>query len=200
MRIGEVAAQGGNVQTIRFYERRGLLKKPRRLASGYRDYPAEVVKLIHFIKRTQKQRFTLPREYGWRARVSRNLATTVSNTADHSDELRVSITRELLYPIKPIISGLKIVNVLIYGDADVLRDAVDKEETKKELLGTRVIEGVATEGTRITRKIPGGTIYNVSSKETITERWYSQELQLDALIKSHSLELTRQLTKINRSI
>ena len=40
MRIGEVAAQANvNVQTIRFYERRGLLEKPRRTASGYRDYP-----------------------------------------------------------------------------------------------------------------------------------------------------------------
>lgn len=60
MRIGEIAAQAGvNVQTIRFYERRGLLKKPCRLSSGYRDYPAEVVKLVRFIKRTQKQGFTL---------------------------------------------------------------------------------------------------------------------------------------------
>ena len=60
MRIGEIAAQAGvNVQTIRFYERRGLLKKPRRLLSGYRDYPEEVVKLVRFIKRTQKQGFTL---------------------------------------------------------------------------------------------------------------------------------------------
>jgi MerR family transcriptional regulator, mercuric resistance operon regulatory protein len=60
MRIGEVAAQAGvNVQTIRFYERRGLLREPRRLPSGYRDYPVEVVKLIRFIKRTQKQGFSL---------------------------------------------------------------------------------------------------------------------------------------------
>lgn len=60
MRIGEVAAEAGvNVQTIRFYERRGLLKEPRRLSSGYRDYPAEVVKVVHFIKWIQKQGFTL---------------------------------------------------------------------------------------------------------------------------------------------
>jgi MerR family transcriptional regulator, mercuric resistance operon regulatory protein len=60
MRIGEVAAEAGvNVQTIRFYERRGLLKKPRRLQSGYREYPAGVVNVVRFIKRTQKQGFTL---------------------------------------------------------------------------------------------------------------------------------------------
>ena len=64
MRIGEVAAQAGvNVQTIRFYERRGLLKKPHRLRSGYRDYPAEAVEVVRFIKRTQEKGFTL-REIG----------------------------------------------------------------------------------------------------------------------------------------
>jgi MerR family transcriptional regulator, mercuric resistance operon regulatory protein len=60
MLISEIAAQAGvNAQTIRFYERRGLLKKPRRLPSGYRDYPPEVVNLVRFIKRTQKRGFTL---------------------------------------------------------------------------------------------------------------------------------------------
>lgn len=60
MRISEVAAQAGvNVQTIRFYERRGLLKQPRRLPSGYRDYPAAVVQVVRFIKQTQEHGFTL---------------------------------------------------------------------------------------------------------------------------------------------
>ena len=39
MRIGELATEAGvNLQTIRFYERRGLLKEPPRLISGYRSY------------------------------------------------------------------------------------------------------------------------------------------------------------------
>ena len=39
MKIGELAAQGGcDVQTVRFYERSGLLEKPEREASGYRRY------------------------------------------------------------------------------------------------------------------------------------------------------------------
>jgi DNA-binding transcriptional MerR regulator len=60
MRIGEVAAQAGvNVQTIRFYERRGLLRQPQRLASGYRDYPAETVQIVRFIKHFQEHGFTL---------------------------------------------------------------------------------------------------------------------------------------------
>jgi MerR family transcriptional regulator, mercuric resistance operon regulatory protein len=60
MRIGELAARAGvNVQTIRFYERRGLLKPPKRSAASYRDYPADTLKIIQFIKRNQKSGFTL---------------------------------------------------------------------------------------------------------------------------------------------
>ncbi|MBI1764330.1 MAG: MerR family transcriptional regulator [Acidobacteria bacterium] len=60
MRIGAVAAQAGvNAQTIRFYERRGLLRKPQRLASGYRDYPAETIRIVRLIKQLQELGFTL---------------------------------------------------------------------------------------------------------------------------------------------
>lgn len=60
LRTGEVAAQAGvNVQTLRYYERRGLLQEPERRASGYREYPAETVQLIRFIKRAQEIGFTL---------------------------------------------------------------------------------------------------------------------------------------------
>jgi len=52
MRIGAVAAEAGvNIQTLRYYERRGLLEAPERTASGYREYPSETVRLIRFIKR-----------------------------------------------------------------------------------------------------------------------------------------------------
>src|SRR5262249_9049879 len=60
MRIGEVAAKAGvNVQTIRFYERQGLLNQPRRRPSGYRDYPPATARIITFIKRNQKLGFSL---------------------------------------------------------------------------------------------------------------------------------------------
>lgn len=60
MRIGEVAAQAGvHVQTIRFYERRGLLRQPQRLRSGYRDYPPEAVQVVRLIKQFQEHGFTL---------------------------------------------------------------------------------------------------------------------------------------------
>ncbi len=58
--IGEVADEGGvNVQTIRYYERRGLLPEPTRSASGYRTYSAEAVRRLRFIRRAQLLGFSL---------------------------------------------------------------------------------------------------------------------------------------------
>lgn len=60
MRIGEVAAYCGvNIQTVRLYERIGLLKEPRRRPSGYRDYSTDAVEVIRFIKHTKELGFTL---------------------------------------------------------------------------------------------------------------------------------------------
>jgi Hg(II)-responsive transcriptional regulator len=60
MRTGELAAHAGvNIQTVRFYERRGILPKPERTGSGYRVYSPEAVRLIRFIKRAQDLGFTL---------------------------------------------------------------------------------------------------------------------------------------------
>ena len=60
MKIGEAAkAACVNVQTFRFYERRGLLKKPLRLASGYRVYSADDVRLVRYIKDWQEHGYTL---------------------------------------------------------------------------------------------------------------------------------------------
>ncbi len=57
---GELAKQAGvNVETLRFYERKGLLPKPPQRASGYREYPTESVGLIRFIKRAQELGFSL---------------------------------------------------------------------------------------------------------------------------------------------
>lgn len=60
LKTGQVAVLAGvNVQTLRYYERRGLLKEPERRPSGYREYPPEAVQLIRFIKRAQELGFTL---------------------------------------------------------------------------------------------------------------------------------------------
>ena len=60
MRIGKVAKQVGmTVETIRFYEKQSLVKPPRRNESGYRDYPADIVPHLSFIKRAKELGFSL---------------------------------------------------------------------------------------------------------------------------------------------
>src|SRR5215475_11938434 len=60
MRVGEVAARAGvNVETLRYYERRGLLPEPERGPSGHRRYDDETVRLLRAIKEAQAVGFTL---------------------------------------------------------------------------------------------------------------------------------------------
>ena len=60
MRIGAVASAANvNEQTLRYYEREGLLPPPKRSANGYRDYPDDTVPLVRFIKRAQELGFSL---------------------------------------------------------------------------------------------------------------------------------------------
>ncbi len=58
--IGQVARRAGvGIETVRFYEREGLLEEPPRRASGYRQYSEQVVKRLHFIKRAKQLGFSL---------------------------------------------------------------------------------------------------------------------------------------------
>lgn len=58
--ISKVAREAGvNVQTLRYYERRGILEEPARTPAGYRQYDPETVTRIRFIKRAQDLGFTL---------------------------------------------------------------------------------------------------------------------------------------------
>lgn len=60
MTIGKLAqVAGSSVETIRYYQRRGLLDEPAKLGGGHRRYSAEVAKRLRFIKRAQALGFTL---------------------------------------------------------------------------------------------------------------------------------------------
>jgi DNA-binding transcriptional MerR regulator len=60
MRIGELALQAGvNPQTLRYYERRGLLEAARGATSGFREYLPDAVRQVRFIRRAQDLGFTL---------------------------------------------------------------------------------------------------------------------------------------------
>lgn len=58
--VSQLARRAGvGVPTIRYYERRRLLPKPARRASGYRDYPADAVRRVRFIRHAQELGFSL---------------------------------------------------------------------------------------------------------------------------------------------
>jgi Hg(II)-responsive transcriptional regulator len=60
MKIGELARDAGvNIQTVRYYERRGLLEDPRGNESGYREYNSGTADRLRFIRRAQELGFTL---------------------------------------------------------------------------------------------------------------------------------------------
>ncbi len=58
--IGQLASRAQvKVDTVRYYERRGLIPEPPRLESGYRQYPQEAIARIQFIKRAKGLGFSL---------------------------------------------------------------------------------------------------------------------------------------------
>jgi DNA-binding transcriptional MerR regulator len=60
LKIGEVSKLSGiGIETLRFYEKGGLLERPARTGSGYRLYDAEVLDRLSFIRRAQVLGFSL---------------------------------------------------------------------------------------------------------------------------------------------
>lgn len=60
MKIGKAAKQVGiSVEAVRFYEKQGLIDKPPRNSSGYRNYPDEVIDHLYFITKAKELGFSL---------------------------------------------------------------------------------------------------------------------------------------------
>lgn len=60
MTIGELARRAGvGVETVRYYQRRGLFPEPPRQPRGFREYPLEALELLRFIRRARGLGFTL---------------------------------------------------------------------------------------------------------------------------------------------
>jgi len=60
LKIGELARRSGlSVETLRYYERRGLIPPADRLPSGYRIYPPAILERLAFINRCKQLGFTL---------------------------------------------------------------------------------------------------------------------------------------------
>lgn len=88
MRSGEVARDAGvNVETLRYYERRGILQAPERRASGYREYTEEAVGVVRFVKRAQELGFSLDE--------IETLLTLASGGPESCDSARTLASRKL---------------------------------------------------------------------------------------------------------
>ncbi len=104
--IGQVAKEANvNIETVRYYERFGLISKPPRTDSGYRQFPIEVIQRIKFIKRAQELGFTL-------LEVNKLLAISDGNDFD-SHDIR-QFASQKLEEIGKTISDLRKIESILY--------------------------------------------------------------------------------------
>ena len=88
--IGQLAREAGvGVETIRFYERRGLLRQPRRPASGWRVYDESAAWVIHYVKMGRQLGFTLGELKKLMANVAGGKKFCVSVQKAYADKIRL---------------------------------------------------------------------------------------------------------------
>lgn len=108
MTIGQVArAADIGVETVRFYEREGLIAEPPRRASGYREYPADTVRRLRFIRKAKELGFTL-KEIGELLELRVDPQTTCGDVRAHATAKITDIDDKirLLGRMKAVLSGL----------------------------------------------------------------------------------------------
>ena len=89
MRVGEVAKRAGvNVETLRYYERRGLLPEPARTPNGHRRYDDETVRFVRAVKEAQGLGFTL-------AEIEEFMKVARRGTVAASEALRVRLAGKI---------------------------------------------------------------------------------------------------------
>lgn len=113
--IGEIAKQSGiGVETVRYYERKGLLPEPPRRPSGYRQYPPETIDQIRFILRSKQLGFTLKEIKGL-------LNLRLDSTATRSDvreqaHIKVADIEERILDLQRMRDSLKALIEQCHGD------------------------------------------------------------------------------------
>ena len=106
LKTGELARQAGvNVETLRFYEREGLLPEPPRRTSGYREYPPDTVQRIRFIQRAKELGFTL-REIKGLLELRVDPDTTCAELRDQATE-KVGDVKQKIADLKAIERALR---------------------------------------------------------------------------------------------
>jgi len=131
--IGQVARRAGvGVETVRFYEREGLLEEPPRRASGYRQYSEQVVTRLHFIKRAQQLGFSLKEIIELlRLRVD---AQTSCDEVKQRTEAKIAEVERKLVELQHMRQALLQVHSLCRGSGPAshcpMLDALDQQETQ----------------------------------------------------------------------
>lgn len=109
--ISQVAkASNVNIDTIRYYERRGLISEPPRSDSGYRMFPRQVIQDIEFIKRAQDLGFTL-------VEIKDLLSASNGDKEFHSEEM-YNFTSSKIKEIEEKIQNLNEMKLLLEGLAE----------------------------------------------------------------------------------
>ena len=104
--IGQLAKRSGiGIETVRFYERKGLVEEPPRTDSGYRQYPEDVVARIRFIRRAKELGFKLKE-------ISELLSLRVDPDTKCADvkkqtELKIADVEEKIRVLQGIMTALK---------------------------------------------------------------------------------------------
>jgi len=139
--IGQVARQAGvGVETIRFYEREGLLEEPTRRPSGYRQYPEQVIKRIHFIQRAKRLGFSL-KEIAELLMLRVDAQTSCEEVKARTEAKIAEIERKLL-ELQRMRQALLEVAALCTGDGPAsacpMLDALDNQEIHDQMEAHRV--------------------------------------------------------------
>jgi MerR family copper efflux transcriptional regulator len=124
MRIGEFAARAEvNIQTLRFYEREGLLRPPLRTASGYRSYADGDLERVRFIRLCQGLGFTL-REIHELLQLHRELAEFNGKTVMKATAVRevVAMANERLAVIDEKLTTLTAMRAELTSLVEALTD------------------------------------------------------------------------------
>jgi len=106
--IGKVAKQSGvGVETVRFYERQGLIDQPPRTSSGYRQYPDETVRRILFIRHAKVLGFSL-KEIGELLTLQSDPDATCGDIQTRAEEKLRNINNRIeeLEKMRDVLTGL----------------------------------------------------------------------------------------------
>ncbi len=129
--IGQVAKRSGiGIETVRFYERKGLVEEPPRTDSGYRQYPEDVVARIRFIRRSKELGFKL-KEISELLSLRIDPDTTCADVRKQT-ELKIADVEEKIRALQKIKTALKRLAASCVGTGPTsecpILDALDREE------------------------------------------------------------------------